>query len=335
MSDKMAEVYDTYDMEIYQTARGRGATILKTDKGIFQLKALDSGESRLKAEYQFKEKLFEMEFENIDRCVMNTQEELVTYDRYGNPFVMRRFFEGKECNYQSIDDILLAVENLAKLHIACRQVFNVTEGDVHIRSCGDFRKRNTELKRVRNFIGRQSPKKSFEDMYVRTYDYFFEQAVQCEKKLSNDMNEEMKSHLGYCHGMYNQHSVLIWQGDDGNNHVATINFDKFYVGNQLNDLYHFSRKMVEKNNYSFDVLCRILRKYGEICPLSETDIEYIYNLYCYPEKFYKLSNQYINGPKNWISPKMSEKLEKMIQDESDKKRLLNMINMNKLQLKSI
>lgn len=335
MSEKLSEVYEAYDMEVYQTMRGRGAVILKTDNGIRQLRQLDANESRLAAEYQFKEKLYEMGFCSIDRCIKNRQEELVTYDRYNNPYVMRTFFDGRECNVTNKDEIKLAVDNLAKLHLACREVFNSTEGDVHIRLNDDFRKRNLELKRVRNFIGRQSPKREFEEIYVTAYDFFYKQAIDCEREYGSSGHKGAARHLGYCHGMYNHHSVMLYQAENGRTMTGTINFDRFYVGNQLADLYHFLRKTVEKNGYSFEVMQSIIEQYSDICPLNKQDIEYIYILYRYPEKFYKISNQYMNAPKNWISPKMLEKLNRVIQDEEKKKRLLEQLDSYKSKLKSI
>lgn len=322
MSDKMSEVYDAYDVEVIQTMRGRGATILRTDKGIRQVKALDVNESRLFAEYQFKEKLFEAGFQNIDRCVENRQGELVTYDRYNNPYVMRVFFEGKECNVNNQEEIDLAVDNLAKLHQACREVFQSTEGDVHIRAGSNFRKRNQEIKRVRNFIVRQRPKREFEELYMSVYDYFYGKALECEQNFGPECMDEMREHLGYCHGMYNNHSILLEEKENGSVGVYTINFDKFHVGNQLTDLYHFLRKAVEKNGYSFQMLKNIIERYEMHCPLNEKSKQYIYILFCYPEKFYKISNQYINAPKNWISPKMLDKLNKVMHDEDKKVKLL-------------
>lgn len=331
MSDKMSEVYETYDMEIRQTMRGRGAILLSTDQGLFQLKSPDVNESRLIAEYQFKEKLHDMGFPHIDRCVKNSRDELVTYDRYNNPYVMRYYFEGRECNLTVPDEVNLAVDNLARLHLVCREVWCSTEGDVHIRVSSDFRRRNQELKRVRNFIVKQKQKREFETVYLKAYDYFYDQAKQCEENavpMMDDAGEKTElewgrpEHLGYCHGMYNQHSVILTQTDAGPEVVGTINFDRFYVGNQLNDLYHFMRKTLEKNNYNFEIAEQIIRRYSAICPLNRQDMEYIYIQYRYPEKFYKISNQYINAPKNWISPKMLEKLEKVIQDEDKKQRVL-------------
>lgn len=328
LSDKMSEVYETYDMEIRQTMRGRGAILLSTDRGLFQLKSPDVNESRLIAEFQFKEKLHDMGFPHIDRCVKNNRDELVTYDRYNNPYVMRHFFEGRECNLTAPDEVRLAVDNLARLHLVCREVWRSTEGDVHIRICSDFRKRNQELKRVKNFMVKQKKKREFETVYLKAYDYFYQQAKQCEEHAADGERKEeaapcgVQAHLGYCHGMYNQHSVILTQTESGPAVAGTINFDRFYVGNQLNDLYHFMRKALEKNNYNFELAEQIISRYSDTCPLDGRDLEYIYIQYRYPEKFYKISNQYMNAPKNWISPKMLEKLERVIEDEDKKQRVL-------------
>ena len=66
MAEKLAEVYGAYDLQINQVMRGRGAFVLRTDKGIFQLKAMDGNPSRLEAEYEFKESLVELGFDGID-----------------------------------------------------------------------------------------------------------------------------------------------------------------------------------------------------------------------------------------------------------------------------
>ena len=46
----------------------------------------------------------------------------------------------------------------------------------------------------------------------------------------------------------------------------------------------------------------------------------------YPEKFYKLSNQYMNGSKARISPKMVEKLNRIIVEEEKKQNLLEKLS---------
>lgn len=319
MADKMAEVYDAYDVDVLQTSRGRGAIILRTSQGTRQLRPVDVNESRIEAEYRFKEMLAECGYENTDRCVRNKENELLTYDRYGTAYVMRYYYEGRECSTENKTEIIKAVENLALLHKACRQAWCVTENDVHIRQTCDFKKRNQELKRVRNFISRCKTRRQFEQTYVDVFDKYYSLALECEKKYGTINITEDSIHLGYCHGMYNNHSIII---NEEQSDIYTTSFDKFYVGNQLADLYHFARKMVEKNDYSIELLVEILNEYNKYCPLDRQDYEYIYILFSYPEKFYKVSNQYMNSSKSWISPKMLDKLNRIIENDEKKQKLL-------------
>lgn len=312
MAEKMMEVYDAYDLQIMSTQRARGAQVVCTELGSYSLRIPEVNESRLEAEYQFKEKLCALGFENIDVCIRNKNDELATFDRYGTPFVLRKHFTGQECDLKNREQILQATVNLAKLHIACREAFLEFEKDVHVRVSTDYLRRNQELKRVYKYVLRKKLKQKFERLYLEQFHYFYNQALGCQC----DLLQLSDKHIGYCHGMYNQHSVLF-SGKD-KKELATINFDRFYVGNQLEDLYHFARKTIEKNDYNIDLLLEMMETYHAICPIDDADWKYIYIRFCYPERFYKLSNQYMSSSKKPLSPKLYEKLEKVIKEESKK-----------------
>jgi spore coat protein I len=312
LSDKMSEVFREYDMEVLQNMRGRGAIILKTNQGIRQLCPLTESESRLKAEYHFKEELYRQGFLMVDRLIPNRENELVSYDRYQNPFVLRSYFEGREPGMTGTEDIRLAVQNLAEFHLVARKVYAEHSGQVILRNACDFERRNRELKRIRNYM-LKNQLRSFELTYLEHFDYFYESGKRCEQDYSHKLQGGMEQWIGYCHGAYDYHSIL--KGEEG---IATVNFGRFYAGNQLADLYHYARKALEKNKYNFQVLKLVLQEYDRVIPLDETALEYIYILLRFPEKFYKISNQYMNGSKNWIPPKLTEKLERVILDESRK-----------------
>ena len=58
MSEKLAEVYEQYDMEILSTRKGRGATILTTTDGLRILEPFRGSVTRLEQEYVLKELFF-------------------------------------------------------------------------------------------------------------------------------------------------------------------------------------------------------------------------------------------------------------------------------------
>jgi spore coat protein I len=45
-------------------------------------------------------------------------------------------------------------------------------------------------------------------------------------------------------------------------------------------------------------------------------------MYRYPEKFWKVSNRYMNSRKSWLSPVNMEKLQRVISDEQEKIKIL-------------
>lgn len=375
MGDKWTEVMECYDLEVVSSAKGRYAQIVETDRGVMQLRPQSGSDGRLRSEFDFKERLFNASFGEIDRLIHNQDGELATADRYGTMYVLRRYFHGREISMTNMSEIDRAVENLARLHLAGRMVWTdmcdtyeaetasktkqeKRSGDNEIneytaapvrlpvvRMNYDLSRRNRELKRVRAYISRMAKKSRFEEVYLDVYNQFYIQAQHSESKMAELLKygctkpdicaaaddektaagglreiNRFSRHIGYCHGDYNNHNLLVTVKEK---RLATVGFDKFYVGNQLADLYYFARKAVEKNGYSFDVLGRILDGYAEHIGLSEDDYTYIYLLFSYPEKFYKLSSQYLNGSKTRISPVMLDKLDRIIGDEQKKQKILS------------
>ena len=52
--------------------------------------------------------------------------------------------------------------------------------------------------------------------------------------------------------------------------------------------------------------------------LAEKDFLFLYLLFLYPEKFWKISNQYYNHRKSWIPPKTLEKLQKVLAQNEER-----------------
>ena len=341
MSEKMSEVYEAYDMEVINSGRGRGFTLLRTDKGTRRLCPCNIGEARLAREREFKDNLYDTGFTRIDRCVADRDGELITCDRYGNPYILMEYFEGRECNPNHIEELEAAAENLAEFHKAGRLLWEKEaegSGRTFDGEPGGLSKKVKELKRVRQFISGRKVKSDFELMYIKHFNYYFQQALEAAHMMEEaweadvgtkgkeykpeepgKINEmEQNTGVGYCHGSYSYHNVIITE--DG---IATVNFDSFHVGFQLVDLYQFTRKVIEKTGYRLETARRIIEAYGQVQPLTAKDHEYIYILLKFPEKFWKVSNHYINSRKSWISPVNIEKIRKIIEHEQEKQKFLN------------
>ena len=99
--------------------------------------------------------------------------------------------------------------------------------------------------------------------------------------------------------------------------IAVVEFNKLHLGLQIEDLYHFMRKAMEKQNWDEGLGLSILEAYDKVLPLKETDRKRLYYLLLYPEKYWKQINFYYNGNKAWIPVKNVEKLRDLeVQEEN-------------------
>ena len=122
MNDKYKILLDQYDLHIDYLKRGRGEIICGTDQGLFALSATKLSEERLAVEHQWKEELIDQGFTKIDQYIVNKEHEFISYDKYYEPFVMRRTFNGTECNIHSPSDLSSACRNLASFHRASGRI---------------------------------------------------------------------------------------------------------------------------------------------------------------------------------------------------------------------
>jgi CotS family spore coat protein len=114
----------------------------------------------------------------------------------------------------------------------------------------------------------------------------------------------------YCHGEYTYHNILV-----AGNRMTVINFEKFALDVQVNDLYLFLRKILEKQNFDHRLGSRIMNAYEAVRPLDSREKEYLSIRMCYPDKFWKLANYYYNTNKAWIPGKHMEKLGKFLEQQ--------------------
>ena len=94
--------------------------------------------------------------------------------------------------------------------------------------------------------------------------------------------------------------------------MAVIEFNRMHRGVQVEDLYHFTRKILEKHGWDLRLGMRLLETYDRILPLNAQERTYLYYLFLYPEKYWKLANHYYTHNKAVVSGKNVEKLRTLI-----------------------
>ena len=351
MEDRSQEALKKYCLKIFNIYRARGAFLLETDHGLKLFKCFESSKNRALFEHKVKEYLLLNEYPNTDLFVKTMEDDIISEDSAGCQYIMKNWFWGEECNLKEMAQIESACANLARVHSLLTGV-NVTKEQLEHNISPDlmetFQKRNRELKRVKSYIRDKKQKNEFELSYLNYYDMFYEQGLEAAKRLTSSsyriLLEEAIRRQDVCHGNYTYHNIIMLKNKTdaisktyvppgwisrnpltvaelgGGGEIATTNFEKAYVGLQINDLYQFMRKVMEKNDWDSMYGSNMIEAYDRIKPISKEELNVLYLLLLYPEKFWKITNFYYNGKKSWISVRNTQKLN-MIGEQNVKKEM--------------
>jgi hypothetical protein len=91
----------------------------------------------------------------------------------------------------------------------------------------------------------------------------------------------------------------------------------------MTDLANFIRKMLEKNDWSDSLGIELISEYDGYRPLRVAEYRQLYGLLLFPEKFWKVTNHYMNSRKTWISERDIDKLKRIIEQEEKRLNFLD------------
>lgn len=331
MNDRAVSVLENYEIEVLRTWKGRGAILCESDKGLLILKEYMGSKDKIMFQDALLQKIHEQGFLAVESLLKTKEGELIVYDQDRTPYILKTYFDGRECNLRDTRECVQAVKTLAKLHKASgmkiedfpewnwnqKQEFGIDK---------EYEKHNRELRKVRKFLKEKSQKTNFEIFLLKHYDYFFHSALRTAEEAHSYITGTEKEEAGdtciICHGDYQYHNIIVENfredGNGGRAGMAIINFEKCVKDNPVRDLYLFMRKLLEKSGWSQELGTMLLTAYHEERTLSADDYRQLYYRLLYPEKFWKIVNFYYNSGKAWIPGRNTEKMEKLLEQEPEK-----------------
>ena len=305
-----------YELTADRSARTRGALLCYTSQGLLILREFHGSEKKLKKQQELLLHLKECGM-NTDYFLQNTQESLVSKDKDQMAFTLQHWYEGRECDTKSRDDIIKSVRTLARLHILMKMEPVEEYRERSLRD--EYLRHNQELRKIRKFIRKKGASSVFEKDYLASVEWFLQRAQYAAELLDeteyDSLREKVWREGQVCHGEYNQHNVLMLKGEDET--AAVTNFGHWNFDIQMADLYRFMRKILEKYNWNLNLAQEMLREYHRIRPISKAEWRNLRVRFTYPEKYWKLANYYYSHKKVWISEKNVEKLQNLIRQREN------------------
>jgi len=322
VNDRAVSVLSEYEFDVIRTWKGRGAILFETPEGIRILKEYTGFTEKLNVQNALLARIRERSDVTVEEILPNKEGMLWTQDQNQNTYIVKSYFEGRECMIRDDGECRQAAGVLARLHKVMRLPPQDGQEPAN-RLEREYEKHNRELKKIRKFLRGKGQKNDFEIFLLKYYDSFMEKAFEVTEMWRSCClpGEEKEAECGWCHGDYQYHNILF--NDHG---ISVINFEKCICDSQVRDLCLFLRKLLEKSNWSPSVGNGLLEAYQQEKPLSARERKQLYFRLAYPEKFWKIVNFYYNAGKAWIPGKNLEKFDRLLRQEKEKEQFLRTLS---------
>lgn len=332
MYNREDKILEQYPFVVKQTYKGRGSLICDTDQGLKILKEYKGSLARADFLYDILLFLKENSQMKVD-CIVRTKEgNTLATDVDETVYMVRDWYEGRECDAKNSEEIIKTVKQLASLHNILQTYQEEIPDFLKVNPDTlqkEYEKHARELKKVRNYINGKRKKNDFEMEFTRHCGYFLNQAMEIielqKEELANDIKQEKHGMCGICHGDFNHHNVIFFKGAP-----MILNFEKACYDIQIGDFSNFMRKIMEKHSWNLILGKEMLDAYNEVRNMTSGEKKQIFIRLAYPEKFWKISNHYYNTSKAWVCGRDLEKLNKVVAQNQEKEEFLEMISGNLL-----
>lgn len=313
------EVLEQYDIEVKGTRRIRGAFFCDTQEGTMLLKETGMSDSRALLMYRLLSRLESEYGLKTDTPRFTKDGHILAVSAEGKTYMLKKWFRGKECDIRQEGDLIRAASELALFHRASEngcfgEQEQVPVGRNPQETVG---RRNRELKKVRAFVRKRTSKNEFEYLFLESFEEMYGMAEKVLKRMDeSECRQLYQRSLERCslvHGEFNYHNILMDQEV-----TALTGFDHFYSGIQVDDLYYFIRKAMEKCRWKLETGISILEAYERVRTLSSMEREYLGLCLWYPEKYWKTAGAYYHSGKSWIPEKFVDKLRTAVRQSGEK-----------------
>ena len=249
------EVLEQYHIEVKGTRRIRGAFFCDTNEGTMLLKETGISGRRAPLLYEVLSRIEKRGNIKVDTPVFTKDGKLLVTSGEGTVYMLKKWYPGRECDIRQEGEVLRAAGLLGSLHreldallsewrpVPPEEAFPPGRDPVD-----EILRHNRELKKVRSFIRARTAKNEFEYLYLESFEKMFGMAEKVLGKMQASgcmkLYRQSVDQGRMIHGDYNYHNVIMLK--DG---IAVTGFENMRTDIQVNDLYYFIRKAMEKHHW--------------------------------------------------------------------------------------
>lgn len=150
MYDRGLSVLEQYGLESNAVYRTRGALVCETGQGRVLIKEFGGTPRKLECQALLLSDISGKSQVLTDEILPNLEGGYMSLDKENVPYIVKRWYEGRECDTRCEEDICTGAAALASLHKVMKMP--VQEHYVRESLSQEYRRHNAELRKIRKFV---------------------------------------------------------------------------------------------------------------------------------------------------------------------------------------
>jgi len=314
MSDFAATLPSHFGLTGIRAIKERGYYLCKTESGFYKIHKTHENHQQIRLRHALLNQLEMLGFPWIDKIMLSTQG--VPFVQLGREtYVMSRHIKGYDVNLDCLQDMTLAIESLARFHMAAREI-ELTNGlalDTSASLSEIFAKNSAFLTKTTKQTSKNSRLSDFDVMFIKSSDRYINQAAESAQLLAQTNYDALhatalaQNHI--CHNVLKEENLPIL---DGICHVT--NFTEATVDTQITDLASLLRRYARRSQRDIP-LAKMIEIYDNIAPLPHSATAIIYAQLVHPWQFVKIARQYYSKKRGWTPAAMMSRMTGLLDEQ--------------------
>ncbi len=227
-------------------------------------------------------------------------------------YYLTEWIEGRECDFNTIEELKRAVVLLAEFHIKSEGFYHkgIKMDSNHKNWPNKLQAYKADLYYFKKLIETKKIKSVFDIEYNNNIDTFIE-LMDMSMNLLNKSNyinisKIAKQRRCVCHDSYYYQNVLV----SNENKMYIIDLDSTIYDINLYDLAKFIRRILHKKVYGwrFEVAQELINTYSSVNKLTFEEYEILLAFIIFPHKYWKLGSKRYYKSKKWNEEKYLKRL---------------------------
>ncbi|MBU3189300.1 CotS family spore coat protein [Clostridium bowmanii] len=310
----LTTVMRMYNFELVSAEKVKSVYMIITNRGKFCLKRMKHGRDKIKNGSILSEELLLNNFTNVAKY-FRTKEGAFSVRYKKNIFYLTEWIEGEKCDLTNIDEAVSCTKLLAQFHSKSNEIDH-KKLHIHINLKNwpkIFAGNLNYLERFKRIIINKRIKNEFDVLFLENIDNFYNRGVSAINMLNKSayykLSKVANDDKTICHNRFYYQNIVKNDGD-----YFICDFDSIIIDLQISDLGKLIRRLMFKKNYgwNFDFAKILIEAYNSINRLNKEELEIMFALIIFPNKFWKLGQRRYVKQKKWSESKYLHKLNRIV-----------------------